>query len=250
MPAVLHTSMHQCRSCRDSPVTATCAQRRQHNFAQAWQFQSDHWMDRSRPRMITGSKRSVRITEEGHRRPLRRGGEPHSTARNCRRPNATDPSMHANAGSRRTGRRCAGIRLHARKLACHGHSLTVGPSAPTRARSYRGNLLHDRLGTTETCHEQRTRGCDRGGVHPYLPCRSAALGPPHPRLLASAWHHPACKTACTGLYELIRAELAGARPGTGQRSLVQIQGQAQAQRTAPRDTRAKRCRSAAASFVQ
>lgn len=78
--------------------------------------------------------------------------------------------MHANAGSRRTGRRCAGIRLHARKLACHGHSLTVGESAPTRARSYRGNLLHDRLGTTETCHEQRTRGCDRGGVHPYLPC--------------------------------------------------------------------------------
>ncbi|ETS59627.1 hypothetical protein PaG_06551 [Moesziomyces aphidis] len=65
-------------------------------------------------------------------------------------------------------------------------------------------------------------------------CRawSAALGPPHPRLLASAWHHPACKTACTGLYELIRAELAGAKPGTGQRSLVQIQGQAQAQRTA------------------
>jgi hypothetical protein len=37
-------------------------------FAQAWQFQSDHWMDRSRPRMITGSKRSVRITEEGQRK--------------------------------------------------------------------------------------------------------------------------------------------------------------------------------------
>ena len=31
-------------------------------------IQSDHWMDRSRPRMITGSKRSVRITEEGHRK--------------------------------------------------------------------------------------------------------------------------------------------------------------------------------------
>lgn len=51
-----------------SRFSGPCTMRaKEATHSQAWQIQRNHWMDRSRPSMVTGSKRSVSITDQDHR---------------------------------------------------------------------------------------------------------------------------------------------------------------------------------------